>query len=822
MGITVWYQLRRDAPLDGDERDHLVETLSGWAWETEFELGEAGALARGSVELDDRDGADVDRFLEALSALAVAIADAECVVEDSADRVSWDAGRGAFVFKRPRRRKPAEVATPPPAPRPVAPVKLPAPRFAAEGLDAWRAVVPLALPLPPGPASGWTSAFNLFGPRPVLARGDRGYDRGLDSDMLRILLAETGRPVDPTEQEGLLLATPIPATTSATVLLTRLLRDGRYHVRQKAALCLGLLGDPACVPALVERLDDDDNDARRGAAEALGLIGDASAAIELARRPWDSDSSVSIARLEAIDRLDAWALAAPLLDRSSGEDAAALAAAILDAIDEDECGELAEFLSHSDRDFQRAAARVISHRPSLAVSAVEALIVRLRDSGDEHVGVLCAEACGASGEEALEPLLELLEDDGWEPRAFACIALGSNPELASMATDELRARLEDGDDDVRREAALALLVGGGNDLRAEEIVSGLATPRYGWLERAARRSTSLPALSTAGVLLGYVPPSVELLPLLADTRVDASVRGVAAMLLALAEPDLVWNLLDRLARDDARQTPMDLRRYAAGALLLTGRAPVLLPTVHRILLAHAGEVQTRGLGRVDELRDAVGELATLATKDGDWPVRLDALRLLQSLGPDAAVPYRSLIAYTARHDPDADVRYQASVLLAPKWHEPSVADRLADTLIAQHGAADDAERVQAFRTLADAEPRLARQLARHFFRSDDRNLARTGAEILGRTADPAEVGQLVGLGVARLEDSNWIVREAACDLLGYIPVGVLPDGMLDEIAEALKVRTDEDADNDVRTAATTALARLGRPVPADDDDEDDD
>jgi hypothetical protein len=69
---------------------------------------------------------------------------------------------------------------------------------------------------------------------------------------------------------------------------------------------------------------------------------------------------------------------------------------------------------------------------------------------------------------------------------------------------------------------------------------------------------------------------------------------------------------------------------------------------------------------------------------------------------------------------------------------------------------------------------------------------------------------VVGLAVSRLESSSWVAREAACDLLGFIPVAVYPEAMLDEVVETVRSRVEEDADGDVRTAAIAALARLGR------------
>lgn len=687
-------------------------------------------------------------------------------------------------------------------------MKLPPPRYCRDGLREWLAAVPLRVPAPPGSPETWTSLFNAFGPRNVLAVGDRTHDRAVDAELLRALLAVMGRPTDPSEQEVYLLATPIPGDVPLGPSLARLLRDPRYPVRQHAALCLGFLGERPAVPALIDALADDDNDARRGAAEALGRLGDATAATALARGAWDSDLSVSVARIEAIDRLGAWEAVAGVLDRKSGEDAAALANAMIEAMDAQDCGDLAAFLEHSDRDVQRAAAAFLGRRPDLAGGCLDALLSRLREAPDENVVPACAVACGHSGEEALEPLVEMLRADSGDQRAYAAIALSSHPALAALAADELTTRLDDDDEDARREAALALVASGRTSPRAETFVAQSTSRRFGFLERAA--AIRHPATSVHRLLAGDGGNPLELLTVLADPRGDSTVRGVAAMLLALHEPGRVGPLLDAMARDDARVVPFDVRRACAAALLLTGSAPRFLPTVHRVLLAQTGEVHVRVVSHARELVDRAGELAVLASKDGDWPVRIEALRLLQALGPDALAPYTDTVAYVSRHDPDADVRRQAAAMTEAAWRRPGAAEHVTAALVPQAGVADDGERVRAYQALAAADPDMARQLARLFLRGDEQPLARAAAEVLGRSAAPGDANGLVTHAVARLDDASWIVREAACVLLGAIAVDLYPDGVLDEVVEALRVRADDDSDGDVRNAANAALARLGQ------------
>lgn len=759
----------------------------------------------------------VPRVAEALAGLG---GPGDVRVDDA--RTRWRHDGEAWVGT-PRRSAPVAAAPPRRAVVP-APVALPRPRYVSVGLQGWFAAVPARIPVPPGPSTGWTCPLAMFGPRVVLAKGDRGYDRALDADLLRDLLGALGRPVDPNEQEALLLATPIPAAGGAVGALSRLLRDPRYAVRQKAALMLGMLGDKSALGPLVDRLDDEDNDARRGAAEGLGRLGDLGAAPDLARRAWDSDLSVSCARLEALDRLGAWSEIAGTLDLDGHDEAPELARAIIAAVVHGDPAELAERLTAGNTDVQRVAARVFASHPPLAASCVESLVERLRDTSDEPSTLLVAAALGAAGEDALEPLVELLGDDGWEVRMFAAIALGSSPELAAGAIEALRERLDDSDDDVKREVALAMVAGGSNDPRATGLVRGNGSSRYGFFERAAALGATVDALAVPAMLMGYRAPGLELASVLVDTRLDTQVRGVGALLLALAAPELVAASLDRVARDDGRGTALEVRRFAAAGVLLAAGTPVHVPSVHRLLLCHAGDAAAKGgAGPLPELAGRAHELATIAAKDGDWPVRLDALRLLAHLGAGALAPYESLVAHIARHDPDKDVRDYASSLGARTWRVDDVGELLADALVAVHGAdAEQGRRLAALRQLAADLPDVAAPLAQTLFHGDDRTLARAAAEVLGGLTRAEEVEATVTGVLGRLEDGNWVAREATCDLLGAIPRDRWPEALLDEVSELLQSRLDDDSDGDVRNAARAALGRLGRgPAvePADEDEE---
>lgn len=698
---------------------------------------------------------------------------------------------------------------------------LPKPQFTATGLENWLATVGASVPLPPGPPEGWTCLVSSLGPQLVLFKSALGYGRIGEPAVLRAVLGALGRPVDATEHEALLLVTPIPASVDVVDVFAGLIRDDDPEVRRGSCMALGLWGDERSGSEIAARLDDEDRYVRHAAAEALGHLGATKFVGELAGRPWDEDRSVSVACLEAIERLGAWDEVGHVLHRDAPEDVWKLVDAIFVATQQDDTTALEGFLSHTERDFQRVAARIFAGHRRLAEKAVPSLLKRLPKGGDEAVQVFCAQALGAVGEDALESLIELLEVPDSETRAMVCVAFSVDARLAGSAVDELRALVRTGRNDEIREASLALLIAGAADFRAEAVLRGeVGVNAYGFTQRAAARFHEHPVLAGAGMLYGQTPAIIEdVWPCFDNYRAEPRMREVGAYLLALHDPELAAPLLERLARDASRNVPVDVRRAASAALLLTGEAPTFLPVLHRVLLCHGGDTKTRGVGRTEGLDRVADQLMAVVAKDGDSAVRFEAARLLQTLGADAHKPYQALLAYSAQHDPDKGVRDATSMLLSRTWGVREVRELLADTLVAPHGVDHPPTRAATLRELAARDPVLGGRLARAFIGSTERFLVRTAARILGSTAAPSDVPALVELGLVRLSDSTWVPREAACFLLGHLP---LDGALLDEVADALRARAGADPDDDVRKAANAALLRLGLPslTPAAADSED--
>jgi hypothetical protein len=96
---------------------------------------------------------------------------------------------------------------------------------------------------------------------------------------------------------------------SAVPALIASLLDRGSSVRRYAALALGEIGDASAVPALIEAIQDSHWDVRRFAVEALGRFGDAPAVSALLGALYDSEWFVRSHAAEALNRLgDARAL----------------------------------------------------------------------------------------------------------------------------------------------------------------------------------------------------------------------------------------------------------------------------------------------------------------------------------------------------------------------------------------------------------------------------------------------------------------------------------------------------------------------------------
>src|SRR5688500_11261148 len=113
-------------------------------------------------------------------------------------------------------------------------------------------------------------------------------------------------------------------------LLTAL-REARYVLRGRAADALGMLRDPAAVPALLDALRDEVDSVRGHAASALGQIGDQRATAALLDLLGEEDIWVRWAAADALGNLGDPVAAIPMLEAWLNANHEALLNVITDA-----------------------------------------------------------------------------------------------------------------------------------------------------------------------------------------------------------------------------------------------------------------------------------------------------------------------------------------------------------------------------------------------------------------------------------------------------------------------------------------------------------
>lgn len=174
-----------------------------------------------------------------------------------------------------------------------------------------------------------------------------------------------------------------------------LLGDPKLENRYLAVWALGMIGSEKAVDSLLQVVDDPEKIISLPAIMALERIGIKKALDKLIGLIQNGDESVkryaaeaigSIARDEAID---------PLMN----------------------------LLKHGDQNVKRHAAIAIGKIGS--DKAVTSLLDVLKDKYDRSAGWDAAYGISLSGNErAVEPLIEILENDDWQNKMYACTALG--------------------------------------------------------------------------------------------------------------------------------------------------------------------------------------------------------------------------------------------------------------------------------------------------------------------------------------------------------------------------------------------------------------
>ncbi len=432
--------------------------------------------------------------------------------------------------------------------------------------------------------------------------------------------------------------------------LEALLADPQVEVRQGAAFGLGLLGDKAAVPSLVNAVSNDPSPLVRGrAAEALGLIGDASAAPPIGVLVSGVVASGALANIQPDEsgaplapEVEAFRLGVYALVRLKAADV--LLPAILDPAGKPKSGwwPVAFALRRTDDPRTLPALQALlkgdgfysasfaaqglglSKKPDLAVPAL--LEVLTSPTPRAAVRLQAVRGLGRLGDpRAIAPLIALLDEPTVEPNLQLEIVNALGALKATAAVERLLDRLADPWPVMRAATVTALAAIDGENFL--QVLSGV-DPDPDWTVRNA----VVNALAT----LGDIVPDAAWKPYVedADRRTwTATMRALAAAKTPEAKASAEQLIRTRLTHEDAivRATAAGL---VAEAKLADG--PALLAAAWQAAKNDA-EIDAK-VGILEALialkAPQAPALLTEALSDREWAVRLKARAMLKTL--DAA------------------------------------------------------------------------------------------------------------------------------------------------------------------------------------------
>ena len=178
--------------------------------------------------------------------------------------------------------------------------------------------------------------------------------------------------------------------TPAVDALIEALEDPDDDVRWKAAIALGEIGDPRAVDPLIRILADPDRFVQSRAAQALGMIG-APAVDSLTRALGEEEGDARWGAVLALEKIgDPRAVCA--LVKASGDPGGEVnpgAVAAIDAMGDKGFTELLRVLKYQDRTVQRQAVRVIAE---LGREEAIAPLLQMLENSDEETRPLIEEA----------------------------------------------------------------------------------------------------------------------------------------------------------------------------------------------------------------------------------------------------------------------------------------------------------------------------------------------------------------------------------------------------------------------------------------------
>ncbi len=653
-------------------------------------------------------------------------------------------------------------------------------------------------------------------------------------------------------------------TDQAVAALIRTLGDLDFNVRLRAIEALAKVGSPAVVVPLIGRVEDEKSEVRLAAVEALRQIGDRRAMIPLVAAFDDSSLKVRTAAVIAVgslgdraavpalvrlldDNLEAIRVAAvqslgnlaaaeatdvlvPMLGQGSAELQSKVAFAL---------GQIAKSPASGPADVDLAITALVK---SLAGPGQRAAAEALRNVGSRAVPMLVAHLEGEI-EGDPDTAVELLRDIG-DPRATPALiaelsrgrisnallldALGKTGD--SRAVVPILALLSSPDATVRLQAmrALAPLLGHdpGNDQAADVLVGLLDDPEleiqvmaidYIGRLRANNAVPKLLELASAGHKLRLRAAALGALGEIADPRATELLLGIlehgpeplfplaANALIYIADPSSVERLLAMTHSFDGPGLHHVVR--VLGGVLRDRNNDAARRRLEQLASDGSTLVSLAAIASLGAMRDpaSVPTLVELARSYNPHRQRA-AVEALGNLGGPQALEAAIGALRSSDDRTSGAAAWALGKLLsapvgatgAPTRVDPDLAEALV-VAARQRGWATAINATAALARMGAGDPEKLLPLLHH----RDRLVRVNAAAALGRRQVRAAQRPLTRLVET---DESWLVRIAAARALGDLAASGTGS-----IAPVLKQVADTDPNDQVRAAASAALA--GRFVP---------
>ena len=532
----------------------------------------------------------------------------------------------------------------------------------------------------------------------------------------------------------------------ATACLTDAFRSGDRDRRKFIIDILGEVGDPACVPLILEALHDPDENVQASAVEHLGIIGDASVLDELIEILEKAELWVAFPAADALGKFRDPRAVPPLIRALSRR---VLREPALRALGR---------LAHPDA-FEVIVPYMASTSRPVQLEALRALVSMYRASPVQtFAGIIERELAGT----ALELLIHLAKAEEPELRQAAVLLLGFLEDERSLS---LLLELS-GEEDLEEPVWESLL----NIARARPAA---LIPYFREPVTYRRRMVCRVARETAHP--GFAP---HLRERLRDS--DGHVRAYAALALGQlgdtgAVPEIERLLTDRY-QDVQEAGVLALSRLSVGV----SRAQAISMLKEKNPILRRNYSMLLGLLREESAVNAL----TFALKDAEVPVRMAAVEALSLIGGENAekalqaaltdeipeirrVATLSLGETGSRHalknillvarDEDDWVRAAAAQSLAHFTSEES-----EQTLVSMLEDPCGLVRVAAIETLARVGGEKCLPVLQTALKDVDAEIRRSAVQAVSSVAvGPEAEGALLPL----LEDEDWSVRKSVAETL---------------------------------------------------------